>query len=165
MRSAGADRAAGPRARRESMRREHTSSRMRCESARGEPAGGSWPSCSAHRLAATSRFLTTVDDTAVPIARAVVIVRGRCRADWTGTLRRTVFRCPSRRRRHRTIRAPAKVPERFTSMWPRRSYETFSHWRPYIRNKHMYEVAYFQFAVARALYIFTLRCRLVKKYV
>ena len=74
---ARADRAAGPRTGRGSMRREHTTSLARCESARGEPGGASGSCWHAHQLAPTSRFLVTGADTAVPFARAVVIVRGR----------------------------------------------------------------------------------------
>ena len=59
------------------MRREHTTSLARCESARGEPGGSSGSCWHAHQLAPTSRFLVTGADTAVPFARAVVIVRGR----------------------------------------------------------------------------------------
>ena len=137
MRSAGADRAAGPRARRGSMRREHTTSRMRCESARGDPAGGSWPSCSAHRLAATSRFLTTASS---HMYRLLGLWSSYADADWTGRHRTTSCVCPSIQRRHPTIRSPAKGTEGFTSMWPRRSYETFSQARPYLASRGGYWV-------------------------
>ena len=77
MRVASADRAAGARTGRASMRREHTTSLARCEGARGSPGAHPGQTCSAHRLAATSRSLVTGGDTAVPFARAVVIVRRR----------------------------------------------------------------------------------------
>ena len=77
MRVASADRAAGARMGRASMRREHTTSLARCEGARGSPGAHPGQTCSAHRLAATSRSLVTGGDTAVPFARAVVIVRRR----------------------------------------------------------------------------------------
>ena len=103
---------------------------MRCESARGEPAGGSWPSCSAHRLAATSRFLTTASS---HMYRLLGLWSSYADADWTGRHRTTSCVCPSIQRRHPTIRSPAKGTEGFTSMWPRRSYETFSQARPYLQ--------------------------------
>ena len=59
------------------MRREHTTSLARCESAWDEPGGASGSCWHAHQLAPTSRSLVTAADTAVPFARAVVIVRGR----------------------------------------------------------------------------------------
>ena len=77
MRVASADRAAAARMGRASMRREHTTSLARCEGARGSPGAHPGQTCSAHRLAATSRSLVTGGDTAVPFARAVVIVRRR----------------------------------------------------------------------------------------
>ena len=77
MRVASADRAAGARMGRASMRREHTTSLARCEGARGSPGAHPGQTCSAHRLAATSRSLTTAALRSVPFARAVVIVRRR----------------------------------------------------------------------------------------
>ena len=74
---ARADRAAGPRTGRGSMRREHTTSLARCESARGEPGVASGSCWHAHQLAPTSRSLTTAGDTFVPFARVVVIGRAR----------------------------------------------------------------------------------------
>ena len=74
---ARADWAAGARVGRGSMRREHTTSLARCESARGSPGGASGSCWPAHRLAATSRFLTTAADLSVPFARVVVIGRAR----------------------------------------------------------------------------------------
>ena len=62
---------------RASMRREHTTSLARCEGARGSPGAHPGQTCSAHRLAATSRSLTTAALRSVPFARAVVIVRRR----------------------------------------------------------------------------------------
>ena len=72
-----ADRAAGARVGRGSMRREHTTSLAQCESARGEPGGASGSCWPAHRLAATSRSLVTGAFRSGPFARAVVTVRGR----------------------------------------------------------------------------------------
>ena len=77
MMAARADRAAGARIGRGSMRHEHTTSLARCEIARDEPGAHPGQTCSAHRLAATSRSLTTAADLSVPFARAVVIVRRR----------------------------------------------------------------------------------------
>ena len=77
MRAASADRAAGPRMARGSMRHEHTTSLARCEIARDEPDAHPGQTCSAHRLAVTSRSLTTAADLSVPFARAVVLVRRR----------------------------------------------------------------------------------------
>ena len=77
MRVASADRAAGPCMGRGSMRHEHTTSLVRCEIARDDPAADSGQTWSARRLAATSRSLSTAGDLSVPFARAVVIGRTR----------------------------------------------------------------------------------------
>ena len=77
MRAASADRAAGRGMGRGSVRHEHTASLARCEIARDEPDAHPGQTCSAHRLAVTSRSLTTAADLSVPFARAVVTVRRR----------------------------------------------------------------------------------------
>ena len=59
------------------MCHEHTTSPARREIARDEPHAHPGQTCSAHRLAVTSRSLTTAADLSVPFARAVVIVRRR----------------------------------------------------------------------------------------
>jgi hypothetical protein len=77
MRATSADRAAGPRGRQGSMRHEHTTSPARCEIARDKPGAHPGQTCSARRLAATSRSLTMAANLSVPFARAVVIGRTR----------------------------------------------------------------------------------------
>jgi hypothetical protein len=59
------------------MRHEHTTSPARCEIARDKPGAHPGQTCSARRLAATSRSLTMAANLSVPFARAVVIGRTR----------------------------------------------------------------------------------------
>ena len=57
------------------MSTQQSTSFVRCEIARNEPAADQGQACSAHRLAASSRSLIMAADLYVPFARAVVIGR------------------------------------------------------------------------------------------
>ena len=57
------------------MSTQQSTSFVRCEIARNEPAADQGQTCSAHRLAASSRSLIMAADLYVPFARAVVIGR------------------------------------------------------------------------------------------
>ena len=59
------------------MSTRHRSHDARSRETRDEPDAHPGQTCSAHRLAVTSRSLTTAADLSVPFARAVVLVRRR----------------------------------------------------------------------------------------
>ena len=103
-----------------------TTMRERAKNARDEHCAHPGQTCSAHRLAVTSRSFDTDGVTNAHAVAAVVLVSRMRLAFAGGAWRRTVAMAPFTRRRHPTILAPRRGALVVHTKWPRRSCGLFS---------------------------------------